>query len=1268
MNHSRLVTQEALDAFVENDSRRAQEVLVELTYRLVCATDQNPKEPVHFPLDVSQRGLDGYLNASIATPYFPEGKSYWQFGTDADIKTKFEKDLKAFEKRIPENERSDKAAILVTMWSGTKKEKFLVKEKEKWLQSKRETGKWPLLRILDGTNLIDWVSSYPVVDRWLAQQLGKNLLPGLSTIEEHWKALEQLGHPPPMTPSLFTAGRDVAVQRLKHVLERSEPTTELRFDTREPEDVIDFISAVFYTYPLERLDHLRGRCLIVDNADAWKFASSSLQPHVLVATAKLVQQPEWKELLLTARSNRHTILYSSLPGAKPSNAAVTLNTPTARDVEEALKQIGHPSEFSRSLAKKATGSLAEVKDWLMNISTHPSWGQGTEGSDMMLAAIVGGFDSENGSDRAALEVFVGKSFGEWIRNLSALTTLPTSPLSHTNEVWRFTSRYRAWRVLAPRITNEDLKRFQTLATTVFQESHPEFELPREERHLANLQGKQRKYSSALREGLADSLALIGSEPGLLTGCSKGMPNQVAGAVVREVLSNSDWKAWASLNSVLPLLAEASPDAFLDAVERDLRDLSTSPFKTLYSEESTDILFGANHMTGLLWALETLAWSSDYLVRVTLILGSLDTIDPGGNWANRPFNSLTTIFLPWYPQTASSIEKRVAALFALTKDSPKTAWKVLLTLLPSGHASTSGSRKPAWRSFIPPAFADGASLKDYWEQVMHYSSLALSMAQSDSSRLVELVSNFEKLHPETREKALQVLSGEDVSRLSDSERTELWESSSALVSKHRKYSKAEWALPQAIVDRLSTIATSLRPQSATPYYKRLFSHDAYDLLEEHEDFRVTEQKIEGMRLNAAAELFERQGLEGVLSLIQDVPLPWHLGQSLGMIDRDSLDEVLMIARLGDDAEVMRQCIAGYVWGRFKKHSWSWVNQVWKRISDALGQVRFLMLLPFESATWERLDDLSEEQQSQYWKDVNANPYGTPSDMVIAAGKLLNHKRPRAASQCLWQALEKTQDVPIELIYQSLKESAGSEEGMGHFGQHALEELIQWLQKNPAVDKDVLLGIEWQYVKLLDHHRSLAPLTIERRMADNPEFFMEMIRLIFRSENEEAPQTPPDEKLKRAAENAFHILYNWRTPPGTLPEDGFSEDHLKSWIEKVRELASASGHLKVAMLEIGEAFARDPKQLWTKEDSIAATLNAKDADRMRAGFRTQLYNNRGVHGYSAGEAERTIAKDYKDKADRVETQGHHLLAQTLRELASSYESEAEREAAENPYDSH
>ena len=61
----------------------------------------------------------------------------------------------------------------------------------------------------------------------------------------------------------------------------------------------------------------------------------------------------------------------------------------------------------------------------------------------------------------------------------------------------------------------------------------------------------------------------------------------------------------------PILAEAAPEEFLYAVEGALRK-EPCPFDELFSQEGDDIITGRNYLTGLLWALEVLAWEEEYL--------------------------------------------------------------------------------------------------------------------------------------------------------------------------------------------------------------------------------------------------------------------------------------------------------------------------------------------------------------------------------------------------------------------------------------------------------------------------------------------------------------------------------------------------------------------------------------------------------------------------------------------------------------------------------
>src|SRR6185312_14032022 len=80
----------------------------------------------------------------------------------------------------------------------------------------------------------------------------------------------------------------------------------------------------------------------------------------------------------------------------------------------------------------------------------------------------------------------------------------------------------------------------------------------------------------------------------------------AGRSVRRLLehANADWRVWASLSPVLPRLAEAGPDAFLGAVEAGLG--GAAPILRLFGHDG-DPLFSSSPHTGLLWALETVAW-------------------------------------------------------------------------------------------------------------------------------------------------------------------------------------------------------------------------------------------------------------------------------------------------------------------------------------------------------------------------------------------------------------------------------------------------------------------------------------------------------------------------------------------------------------------------------------------------------------------------------------------------------------------------------------
>ncbi len=360
--------------------------------------------------------------------------------------------------------------------------------------------------------------------------------------------------------------------------------------------------------------------------------------------------------------------------------------------------LGKLPEDLRDVFKRP--AFASIPTELTVIQPKPEktdWSQHQHATDLAQVNLIGAWNEKNRADIDVLSKIITESYSTWVLKAREVLQLSDSPFSLRNGVWEVTERTSLWDALGSRIFDQNLDTFKESAVAVLTERDPSFELPSGERYAASIHGKLPTHSSALRKGIAEGLAILGSKPGALVNCSLGKAEATAVLAIREIFVGADWILWGSLNSLHPALAEAAPDEFLDAVENALH-LSSCPFDELFSQEG-DGITGGNYLTGLLWALEGLAWDEKYLVRVCVVLGELATHDPGGKWANRPANSLSTILLPWFPQTIAPVEKRKVAVQTLCKESPEIAWKLIISLLPNQHQISMGSHKPSWRDTI-----------------------------------------------------------------------------------------------------------------------------------------------------------------------------------------------------------------------------------------------------------------------------------------------------------------------------------------------------------------------------------------------------------------------------------------------------------------------------------------------------------------------------------------------------------------------------------------
>ncbi|UJS20161.1 MAG: SIR2 family protein [Candidatus Brocadia sp.] len=879
-------------------------------------------------------------------------------------------------------------------------------------------------------------------------------------------------------------------------------------------------------------------------------------------------------------------------------------------------------------------------------------------SELTISCIIGAWNESVESDKDVITNLSKRRYIDWIVDLRQVLHLRESPLKMSNGIWYVIDRKALWNALGSRIFDDHLDQFKRCVTTVLTELDPQFELPVDKRYAVRIYGKVLKHSSDLRKGLAETLALLGNYGNVLKNCAQDKPESTAILAIREIFEGADWRLWGSLNDLLPTLAEAAPGEFLDLVEKALQQ-SPCPFDELFVQEGSSVT-GRNHMIGLLRALECLAWHEEHLVHVAMILAELAFHDPGGNLANRPANSLTTILLPWLPQTLAPIHKRITSIKAIKTEFPDVAWNVLLSLLPNQHHVSTGTYKPRWSNILPDDWKPKVTNKVYWEQVTGYAEIAVEIACKDLDKLNELIGNLDNLPKPSFDTVLEYLSSAAITQLPEIERLPIWSSLTKFTRKHRRFSSAKWTLDDESVSRIEATANRLTPNSPEILYRNLFSSRDFDLYEENDNWKEQRKKLDERRQKAIQEIINASGIQGVMEFVDAIESPSMVGWTMGTITPNTIDPVLLPEYLDVKNIKYQQFAGGFVWSRYQQQGWQWVDCL-DRTNWSLMQIcQFLMHLPFEVNTWCRANNWLGDSESMYWQKVTVNPHQSDSDLLLAIDKLLSVARPQAAIDCLYYRFYKKLPLDRKRTVKALMDAVSVKELVNMETYH-ITELIKALQNDSETEEDDLSRIEWAYLPLLDRHSEAEPKLLEKRLATQPGFFCEVIRLVYRSKNEPKTDGEPDKQKETIAVNAWRLLREWKRSPGLQGDGTFSTQDFETWLKSVKKYCAESGHLEVAMLTVGKVLLycpADPQGLWIVQ-AVARALNARDAEEIRRGFVNEVFNSRGVHDVDpTGKPEKELAIHWREKADAVENAGFARFAATLRKRAESYDREAEQ----------
>ncbi len=1239
------------------DSRGAAADLPRLIRRLILETGRGIVE-LGFPggEGIASGGWDGTARATEATAHIPQGLSLWELSVERGVGSKADRDYAkrtATPDGTPTTECTYVAASL-RRWG----------KRREWAQEKRRDARWRDVRAFGVDDIEEWLESSPVTHAWVSELLGFHPH-GLLTIETWWDGWSTQTMPS-FPPEGVLGGREAAVDALR--TELSKPPQIVTASASSDEEVAAFLAAVATVDAAKDGGALRARSALVDRVEAWRRLREHQRPLVLLPWVREVADE------IASGSAHHLIV----PVVEGADADITLPPIDPVGCKEALRHAGLEEDRAEEVGRIARLSVRAARRSVANKPElhRPDWATPPVERLVRRSAVAGRWHENTPGDREIIEGLFEVGYDELREQLAPLATGIDPLLARTGASLSLVSHVDAWLLLRNELGNNDLERFREGALEVLSLPNPELEFPPSERWRAAAAEKRRPHSADLRTGLATTLALLGVY-GEASVDGSGMTGESwARWIVREILERANAlggiELWASLRDVLTLLAEAAPAEFLDAVRDGLAEDPPLLRSIFMDSGEGGSLFADSTHSSLLWALEVCAWSPDHLGQVVDLLARLAEVDPGGQFANRPGRSLEEIFCPWHPQNSVSNERRLSALDGLRDRHPEVAWKLLISMLPDQHGISHPTAPPTYRHWKPSDIS--VTWPDYWQFIDEVCKRLLDDAAQSVERWRTIVDEVPNLPEPRRGEALERLDQFAAEGLEEAERVVLWEMLRSKAAHHREFASAPWALPEAEVARLEQVAERFAPTSAGERWRWLFDEHLPDIpdVAHRADFQGHSVALAEVRADAARAIAGSLEWPELHAYAKSIKLPWFFAAALaqaGVLDH----EARLIDLLGSDEAADKEFAEGYLSQRFRTEGWAWLEPISQR-DDLSGRQRALLLLLTHDypVAWERAEGFGQEVSTEFWRAFRVIGLGDFAHVETAAAKLLETGRPRAALDLL--ALYKRQEEDerrADLMAESLErllDQPADDSDLGQLSRYQFMEIFSALERS-QIERDRLGRLEWAYLPIFEFEKS--PPTLGRFLAENPQFFVDVLSRVYRprppegstEESEEEAEPEADETEQALATNAYRLLSDWRTVPG-LREDGtIDADLLNTWVDEARPALRDTGRLGIGDEHIGRVFASsppDPDGSWPPH-AVRDLLERVQSSHMEDGLRLQIFNDRGVTTralLAGGEQERTLAERYHEQSEQFVDRWPRTAA-ILRELAESYERSARRE---------
>src|SRR5882724_6811340 len=1226
-----------------------------LLRKLVHSTGQGLSH-IDFPGydNAERKGWDGRVDAAATTPWIPLGKSGWEFGCNADPRQKAEGDYTARVTDIPADERADIHFVFVTprKWNG----------KDKWAKEKQALGDWKSVRAYDASDLEQWLEQSISAQSWLAEEMGSPDA-GAHSLDQQWQAWASVTDPE-LPRELFAPSVEAFKAKVKTWLE-NEPSSPLIVCADSRIEALAFLSCLFESEDFAGAGY-KDRVVVFSSADTLRKLLSSSSRFIPVVFTEEAE----RELGGTHR-RVHTIIVRprNAVDAKPDIALDLLSHEAFRTALAAMNigdhdadVLGRESGYSPTILRRRLARNPAVRT--------PLWTQQPGATRHLVPMmLVGAWHAQSNSDCEILSILAGGTpYPEIEKQVAVLGTFEDPPIWAVGQFRGVSSKIDAFFAVHNAVTYKDLDDFFFAAEIVLSETDPALDLPEDKRAFAALYGKQREYSGALREGICETLVLLAVHGDALLSERLGGVRWKVDVLIRRLLIPLAPERLLSQPHDLPLYAEAAPEEFLRLLEEDLR--KPEPQINALMKPADSALFGGGcPCTGLLWALENLAWKPDQLLRVSLILAKLAERKITDNWANTPENTLKSIFRWWMPQTSASLAERKKALETLSRRYPAAAWRICIDQLDPGSTIGHNNHRPRWRSDASGAGQPDTGPENY---SFRHAALDIVLAWPDhnAATLSDLVGIVHVLPSDDQRKMWDIIDAWAASEQGEAAKAAVREHIRRFAFTRRGKSRR---LNGGTRDRARRAYSSLTPRDVVIRHQWLFAahwlQESVDELEDdRHDYNKREERVRNARVDALREIWTEKGFDGIHKLTAasgaSGTIGWHLAD--GVVAESSFSGFLTRWLAVDDpalAAKIDELLSGFLRKLPRDIRLSTLRALAGSPSGD-QMARLLKASPFERDTWLLVDEQEPAVREAYWRDVYPGWLHSESpDLNEAVDRLLEAGRPRAAFHAVHMSFDNVETSRLKRLLEHAGTRDGEPAGSYRFDPHYISEALSTLNGRSGVTRDEMARLEFLFIRALDRTEHGIP-NLERQLVESPRLFVQVLALAFkRSDDGEDPpewRIQNEEQRQALALAAYTLLDRIRRIPGTDENGTINDADLRTWVTETRALCLELGRTAIGDQKIGQVLSAAPAGadgVWPCEP-VRDVLEDVASREIGIGIGVAVSNARGTHSVRDDAAdERALAEKYRAWSRKVAF-GHAYVATVLEEIAQRYDREAER----------